>query len=142
MFIEPSFCLFILGGLFVFICIEGVLFLNRIQLVGIRRQGKIIGFESDHDGYNTPIIEFETLEGEIIEDKPYVSISTSLSRFRSYKNKIQKPVPILYMPNSPKKFVIESNEGYYYTALIFFGLIGTVLIVLGVCELMGIVNFS
>lgn len=140
MFTIPVVCALILGGIIAFVSVEGVLFLNKVQKGGIQTQGEILGFESDEDGYKTPIIKFKTKDGDIIEGSPYVGVSTSLSKFRKYENKMHVPVPILFIPDHPKKFVVVSNEGYNYATLIFFIAAGTLLIVLGVCQLVGIIN--
>lgn len=71
MFFKPMVCFFIVGSLVFSYGIESLLFLNYITKSGIESIGKIKSYESDDEGYKTPIIEFTTLEEQRISAKPY-----------------------------------------------------------------------
>lgn len=58
MFIEQTGCILILGSMFIFVSISGILFFNKIHKTGIKGEGEITGFEIDDEGYKTPIIKF------------------------------------------------------------------------------------
>lgn len=140
MFYEQAGSAITLGSTLVYLCVDGIIFLRIIKKTGSRTEAKVIGYETDHDGDKTPVLEFKTSEGNIIEGKPYISISANLSGFRLNSKKKYIPVPILYLPNDPNKFVIENSEGSNYGALVFFIIAGAALAIFGICELAGIID--
>ena len=109
-FYKPIFC-FIIGGILIFNYGCSILiFLSYIKKHGIETIGKILSYESDEEGYKTPIIEFKTLEGISLTKKPYYYASTDLSRFRTYKNNVNQNVTIIYSLKNPEKFVIKTEQ--------------------------------
>src|SRR3712207_3395557 len=106
MFIKPALCFLILGALVSYIGFAAVIFLKKITRVGVDWTGNIIEYQSDSDGHKTPLIEFTTLTGDLIREKPFVYASTDLSKIRTYNKFIDQSVPILYDPDDPKRFVL------------------------------------
>ena len=108
-FIKPSICFLILGLVFLIFSIESYKFNKYIYLKGVKCSAKILTYESDYEGHKTPIIEFKIASGEIISEKPYFYASTDLSKIRTYKNKINQNVNILY---DPKTLLITTGISY------------------------------
>jgi hypothetical protein len=122
MFIKPALCFLILGILISYAGFEAVIFLKKISKIGIDWTGNIIEYQSDNDGYKTPLIEFTTVTGDIIREKPVVYASTDLSKVKTYSNSINQTVSILYDPDDPKKFVLKNEKGFNYVIFILAGL--------------------
>lgn len=142
MFIKPALCFLILGIFFSYMGFAAVIFLNKIKKKGIEWSGTIIEYQSDSKGYNTPIIQFTTIKGVIVKEKPYVYATTDLSRIRTYSDSINQSIPILYDPNDPIKFVIKNEEGFNYFAFILFILIGLFFVGLSFSWLFGYINMD
>ena len=140
MFTEPALCALLLGGLLIVVSILGILFLKKIHRFGERTQGHLIHFVVDSDGDRTPIIRFETNNRMVVEGKPYVYSSASFATLHFNRAKKHIPVPLLYLPESPKKFIIDNKTGFDYSTLTFFGLVGVTFLVLGILELTGVIN--
>ncbi len=141
-FIKPSICFLILGLVFLIFSIESYKFNKYIYLKGIKCSAKILTYESDYEGYKTPIVEFKIPSGEIISEKPYFYASTDLSKIRTYKNMINQPVSILYDPKNPKRFVIQSEEDFSYITLMFCFLVSIASIIIAFCDLFGVINMN
>jgi hypothetical protein len=124
MFIKPALCFLILGTLISYIGFAAVIFLKKIARTGVDWTGNIIEYQSGSDGHKTPLIEFTTMSGDIIREKPFVYTSTDLSKIRTYSKFIDQSVPILYDPADPKKFVLKNEEGFNYVVFIVFILAG------------------
>jgi hypothetical protein len=141
-FIKPSICFLSLGLVFLIFSIESYKFNKYIYLKGIKCSAKILTYESDYEGYKTPIVEFKIPSGEIISEKPYFYASTDLSKIRTYKNMINQPVSILYDPKNPKRFVIQSEEDFSYITLMFCFLVSIASIIIAFCDLFGVINMN
>lgn len=139
-FINIAYGFLLLGLIVFFFSVEAYAFNEKIRKIGIERSGKIIEYESDHEGFKTPVIEFETKNHELIIAKPYFYASTDLSRIRTYKNDINKPVIILYDPENPKKFVLKNEEDFNYSTIFIFFTVSFLFIVLAICSLFGIIK--
>jgi hypothetical protein len=142
MFIKPAFCFLILGTLISYLGFSAILFLKKVAKKGIGWTGNIIEYQSDSDGHKTPLIEFTTLSGDIIREKPFIYASTDLSKIRTYKNLIDESVPILYDPDEPKKFVLKNEEGFNYVVFIIFILAGLFFIGLSISWLLGYIKMD
>jgi hypothetical protein len=140
MFVKPILCAFILGSLFFYIGIATILFLRKIAKSGIQSTGTILSYESDDEGYKTPVVEFTTLTGEKISEKPFVYASSDLSKIRTYKNMINQSVIILYDPGNPKQFVLDDEKGFNYFFLILCILAGLFFIGLCISNLLGYIQ--
>jgi hypothetical protein len=142
MFIKPALCFLILGTLISYLGLASVIFLKKITKSGIEWTGNIIEFQSDSDGYKTPLIEFKTMEGEIIREKPFIYASTDLSKIRSYSNYIDQSVPILYDQDDPKKFVLKNEESFNYVVFILFILVGIFFVGISIGWLLGYIKME
>ena len=142
MFIKPALCFLILGTLISYLGFASVIFLKKIKKTGIDWTGNIVEYQSDSDGHKTPLIEFTTMTGDIIREKPFVYASTDLSKIRTYKNFIDQPVPILYDPDNPKKFVLKNEEGFNYIVFILFILGGIFFVGLSISWLLGYIKMD
>ena len=142
MFYKPIVCALIMGALVLYHGIESLMFLNYINKNGIESLGKILSYESDEESYKTPIIEFQTLEGKFIKEKPYYYASSDLSKFRTYKNDINKNITVLYSSERPEKFVIKTEKNFNYGSLIFVIAIGLIFIILACVNLFGYINMD
>lgn len=137
MFYEPQICFIIIGLLMLLYGIQYFLFFKNIQKNGIETKGRILSYQSDNEGYKTPIIEFKTLENLEVKKEPYYYWSTDLSKFKSYKNNINESVSILYDPKSPEKFIILKESKSNYVSVIFLGIFALIFITIGVFHLLG-----
>lgn len=142
MFIKPALCFLILGTIISYAGFASVTFLKKIKRSGIDWTGNIVEYQSDSDGHKTPLIEFTTMTGDIIREKPFVYDSTDLSKIRSYSKSINTSVPILYDPDDPKKFVLKNEEGFKYAVFIFFILGGLFFIALSISWLLGYIKMG
>jgi hypothetical protein len=142
MFIKPALCPLIFGSLVLYIGFAAVIFLKRISKIGIDWTGTIIEYQSDGDGYKTPLIEFTTIKGDVIREKPIVYASTDLSKVRTYSKSINQPVQILYDPDDPKKFVLKNEKDFNYTEFIIFILVGLSFVGLSISWLFGYIKVS
>ena len=142
MFIKPALCPLILGTLISYMGFKAVIFLNKISKTGIEWTGNIVEYQSDSDGHKTPLIEFTTMTGDIIKEQPIVYASTDLSKIRSYSNFINQPVPILYDPDDPKKFVLKNEKGFNYVVFIIFILAGLFFVGLSFSWLFGLIKMG
>jgi len=137
MFIKPALCFLILGTLVSYVAFEALKFLSTIKKRGVEWTGNIIEYQSDSDGYKSPLIEFTTITGDVIREKPYVYASTDLSKIRTYNNSINQSVPILYDPDNPRKFVLKNEEGFNYIVFVIFIVAGLFFIGLSISWLSG-----
>lgn len=142
MFIKPALCPLILGTIVSYMGFASVIFLKRITRTGISWTGNIVEYQSDNDGHKTPVIEFTTMTGDFVKEQPFVYASTDLSKIRTYKNSIDQPVPILYDPDDPKKFVLKNEEGFNYVVFILFIFGGLFFIGLSISWLLGYVKMD
>jgi hypothetical protein len=142
MFIKPALCALIIGTLISYMGFAAVIFLKRISKTGIEWTGNIVEYKSDSDGHKTPLIEFTTMTGEYIKEQPIVYASTDLSKIRSYSNFINQPVPILYDPDDPKKFVLKNEKGFNYIVFIIFILAGLFFVGLSFSWLFGYIKMG
>lgn len=142
MFYKPIFCSLILGTLVFYYGINSLIFLNYIKKNGIESLGEILLYESDEDGYKTPIIEFKTLKGELIKQKPYYYASTDFSIFRTYKNDINKKITVLYSEENPKKFVIKTEKDFNIGSVILMIIIGLFFLGLSIGNLLEFINIG
>ncbi|MEO8236939.1 MAG: DUF3592 domain-containing protein [Flavobacterium sp.] len=142
MFYKSIVCALIVGALALYYGIDNLTFLNYINKNGIESLGKILSYESDEEGYKTPIIEFQTLEGNFIKEKPYCYVSSDLSKFRTYKNDINKNITVLYSSERPEKFIIKTEKDFNYGSLIFVIAIGLIFIILTCGNLLGYINMD
>ena len=140
MYYKPIVCFIILGSI-IFICSFSYWrFLLYINKNGIHSVGKIVFYESDSDGYKTPMVEFTSQNGMQVREKPYFYASTDLSKIRTYKKDIDKPIDILYDPKSPEKFVLGKERNFNSFGLIFMALVGLIFFTVGICSIMGIID--
>jgi len=134
MFYKPIFCFLLLGTLVVFYVIQYSIFLNNINKNGKEIIGKIVSYEIEQEGYKIPLVEFE-INGMKILKKPYYYTSTDLSKFKTYKNKIDKSIEIVYIPSDPEKFIIKSEKEFNYSSLLFSVIVGFVFIFISLAQL-------
>lgn len=137
MFYEPQICFIIIGLVILLYGIQYFLFFKNIQKNGVETKGRILSYQSDYEGYKTPIIEFKTLESLEVKKEPYYYWSTDLSIFRSYKNHINEFVSILYDPKFPEKFIILRERKSNYVSVVFLGIFALIFITIGVLHLLG-----
>lgn len=142
MFIKPALCFLILGTLISYTGFSAVIFLKKITRTGVDWTGSIIEYQSDSDGHKTPLIEFTTMTGDIIREKPFVYASTDLSKIRTYSKFIDQSVPIMYDPDNPKKFVLKNEEGFNYIVFIVFILAGLFCAGLSISWLLGYIKMD
>lgn len=140
-FYKPIFCFLLLGSLILFYVIKYSLFLNNINKNGKETAGKILTYEMEHKGHKTPLVEFE-INGKKIIKKPYYYASTDLSKFKTYKNKIDKIIPIVYIPENPEKFIIKSEKEFNYFTLIFSSIVGIVFIIISFAQLCNFIEIE
>ncbi|TDW52535.1 uncharacterized protein DUF3592 [Flavobacterium sp. 270] len=135
MFYKPAVCFLILGTVALYFLLSSILFLNKIKKSGIESVGKIVSYESDNEGYKTPIIEFETADGQNLAGKPFLHTSTDLDKFQSYKERIDKNIKIIYDSENPEKFILKHNS--VGCGMVLMGIVGLVFIFLSIGSLLG-----
>ncbi len=137
-FTKPILCFLILGTLLAYSGFAAVIFLKKISKTGIDSTGNITEYQTERNRYKTPIIEFTTMTGDVIKEKPVVYAPTDISKIRTYSNSVGQTVSVLYDPNDPKKFVLKNEERFNYIVSIFFilaGLLFAGLSILGVIKM-------
>lgn len=102
-----------LGTFSLFYAIYSISSLIQINKNGIENLGKIVSYESDDEGYKTPVIEFQISEGENFIGKPFLHTSSDLDKFQSYQKNINKTIKIIYDPSDPEKFILKGNSNYF-----------------------------
>lgn len=142
MLIKPALCFLILRILLFLFGIISITFLVRIYKIGLSLKGKIIEFETDGEGDMMPVIEYTTLIGELVKEKPHIYTSTDLSKLLKNENSINQTVMILYDPKDPKKFVLKNEEGLNYFVFILFTLSGIFFAGLSICWLLGYIDMG
>ena len=142
MYYEPVVCLIILGSFFLILGISSWTFLYEIKKRGIKSVGKILNYESDNDGHITPIVNYKTVNGKVINKKPYFYVTANIGSITTYKSKINEEVPIIYNPNNPEKFILQEEMTLNKFGLIFFIIVGLTLFVVGLLDLIGIININ
>lgn len=142
MYYKPVVCLIILGTFFLIFGISSWAFLCEIKKSGIKSVGKILNYESDNDGHITPIVNYKTVNGKVINKKPYLYVTANIGSITTYKSKINEEVPIVYNPNKPEKFILQEEMTLNKFGLIFFIIIGLTLFVVGLLDLIGIININ
>ena len=141
MFYKPIFCFLLLGTLIVLYVIHYSLFLNNINRHGNEIIGKILSYEIEYEGYKTPLVEFE-INGKTILKKPHYYSSTDLSKLKTYRNKIDKSIPIICDSNDPEKFIIKGEKGFNYFSLVFFAIIGLIFIFISLAQLFNFIRIN
>ena len=86
------------------------------------------------------MVEFTSQNRMQVREKPYFYASTDLSKIRTYKKDIDKPIDILYDPKSPEKFVLGKERNFNSFGLIFMALVGLIFFTVGICSIMGIID--
>lgn len=109
--------------------------LDKLKKNGKERIGKIVSYESDDEGYKTPIIEYETLNGTIIKKKPSIYISSDLSKILSYKNNINTKIKIIYNKENHDEYIIKDEKESNYIVSIIMMFIGLILFFIGIYNL-------
>jgi hypothetical protein len=140
-FIKPAVFFISFGSIFSFAAVRFVRFQNRIGHNGIKSIGRILTYEFGRYG-KYPIIEYLTINGQLISREPYVYISTDLSKIKSYSKMIGKEVQILYDSEDPHKFILAGEKGFNYIVLTLFLLAGLLFIVVGICSLLGYIKMN
>jgi len=142
MFYKPVFCFIMIGLIIVIAVIDSWFLIVTLQKIGIESTAQILHYVSDDDGHKTPIIEFTTSNGNQIKSKPYYYASTDLSIIRTYKNKINTSIDIIYHPKNPEKFVIKKERFFNYFILIFMLLGAITFLIVGTLSLLGIIQIK
>lgn len=142
MFFKPVICFLLIGSLAILVGINSWIIIIDIQKNGIESIGKILSYDSDEDGHKTPTIEFKTKNGNQIKKKPYYYASSDLSKIKSYKNKINESVSVVYDKKNPEKFVIGNERNFNYFSLILIILVGIFFLTFGTLNLFDIIQID
>ena len=140
MFYKLIICFLIIGLIVLIYGIHYYTFLNNIDHNGIESIGEILRYESDDENYKTPIVKFDAKNGINIEAKPYYYSSTDLSKFRTYKNKINKKITVIYEPKKPERFIIKGERNFNYISLLFISLGGLIFMIVAIANLLGYIE--
>jgi len=142
MFIKPALCFIELGLLMSILCVSAILFIEKMYKTGIKCVGTIVSIRTDSEGYQTPLVEFTTISGQKIAKEPYVSASTNLNRFMSKKKQYGSEVSVLYDPEDPNKFIVDTDDGFATVVFVFLTLVGLASTVIGVCSFLGYIKLD
>lgn len=111
-----------------------------LQNRGKRTVGKIIKFESDDEGYKTPVVVFQDDSGTAIEGKPSYFVSTDLDKVWSPERYMEHHVEIIYDEKNPAHFfLVDGHELQYF----FYGmlcLIGVLLVSVSMGVFWGLIH--
>lgn len=141
LFIDEAVSMIIFGGLLFGLSVLSITFLRYITKNGLRSEGVLKKIQYDSDGAPYPIVEFTTAEGETIQGGPFIHTSAHFGGIQLKKTSAHKPISILYSPKDPSQFVIGTKQDFDYFAFLFFGLIGLAFIVLGFCDMFGVIDW-
>lgn len=136
--IQPAICFLIFGLLISFISIKGILLMQRINKSGIQCVGEIVHYDTDNDGDKIPVVEFKTIEGQIITKKPTFFVSTDLGNLRTFNKRIL----IVYDSLDPEQFIIDGEEGGNYIFVVLFLLAGLFFCIISICGITGYIEFN
>ncbi len=131
MFLKPALCFVLMGLIFILMSIVAIRFLLRMKHVGIDAMGSIVTY-SPENNINTPMIEFKTISGQIIREKPFVYTASSLMLSRLKGNNSMDEVRVVYDPDKPEMFVISADRTFNYTTFIVFIIAGLLFAGIGV----------
>jgi hypothetical protein len=139
-FIKPVLCFLSAGILgFCYVAFSSLHF-KKIQNKGIECTGKIVSYQVTSSGYKTPVIEFNTLDGQTVIATPYVYMSAKVTAIRFHDKIIDNEVLVAYDPNNPKKFILKNATASNYLAIILGSLICLAFIMLSICSLLGYID--
>jgi Protein of unknown function (DUF3592) len=138
--IKPALCFLFFGSMGLYLGFKSVRFLTKLRRKGIECTGTILAYNSDEEGFKTPLVEFFPADGSKIASEPYIYASSDLSKFRSFKDKINQPVTIVYDPDDPKKFILEEDDEMNYFFLIILFLVSIVFSSVGISSLLGFIH--
>jgi hypothetical protein len=141
-FIEPALCFLLLGAFIAYWGFSTISYQKRLSNTGIDVEGKIVGYKSDRDGDKTPVIEFLSLQGDIIKGTPFVYLSTYLNKTEARNNPIDLPVPVLYDPADPEKFILRNEKGFNTVIFVMFIVVGLAFIGVGLGSLLGYIKLG
>lgn len=141
LFIDEAISMIIFGGIFFGLSLLSITFLIHITKNGLRSEGTLKKIQYDSDGDPYPIVEFTTADGKSIQGEPFVHTSGHFGGIQLKKTSTHKPISILYSPKDPSKFVIGTKQDFDYFAFLIFGLIGLAFIVLGFCDVFGVIDW-
>lgn len=117
-FINPSLCLLIIGIILLYFGITTINKLWRFQKRGVQCSATILSYEPDEERYKTPVVQFTTAEGTSVKDKPWVYVSSALSKIRIYSENPDQAVQVIYNPDHPEEFVLKSEKEFNYLMVI------------------------
>jgi hypothetical protein len=72
--------------------------------------------------------------------KQYYYASTDLSKIKTYKKNIDNPIPFLYDPRNPEKFIMGKDRNFNSFSLIFTMLAGRVFLTIRIYGIMGLID--
>ncbi|GAA4125158.1 DUF3592 domain-containing protein [Flavobacterium chungbukense] len=126
--------------MFLIYSIAGYIFLDNIHKNGIEGIGKIVSYKSDQEGYKTPTIEYQTIDGKNFRGEPFIHGSSDLDKLGAFQQNINIKIAILYSAKSPENFVIKERKSNS-AILILFIFIGLALIIYSVIGLLDANDF-
>ena len=121
-----------IGLLGIFYAIYVISSLSDFQKKGIEVNGTILSYDSDYEGYRTPIIEFTTLNGIEIENKPKYYSSSDLGKVIKLDKNINSTITILYDPKFPERFIIKDEVTFSHIGIIFLTILSLVSLAIGI----------
>lgn len=98
------------GILMVCYGIINLIYVNYFVKNGVESVGEIVSYKLVADEFLTPIIEFNTLKGETIKQKPCFFADLDFFLFRALRNEKSKRITVIYNERNPEKFVIKTNR--------------------------------
>ena len=142
MFIEPAFCMLILGFIVLYSSLEAIVFLEKIKRVGIKTRGIITSYEKDNEGTITLIVEFTPAGGEVIKEEPFITSLSDVEHINPYTEIAGTEVSVLYHPEDPKRFMLTGKKDWEYLTSIFAILIGLGFLTAGISSLLGFIELG
>ena len=134
LFFKDPFWVMILFGIEILIIgITSLILQSQLKKYGILTTGKVVKIDSDGES-DTPIVQFSTQTNEIIEGEPILSFSFYANSYSltKYSN---EDVNVVYYPERPLTFILDSYSTRNAFGLAVFSLAGMAGIIFGILNL-------
>ncbi len=134
--IELSFLL--LSSIIFYIAFDHLKGINNLEKNGVRTIGTVVGKNRDRYGYQSPVIRFICMNGNVIEKEPFYYAASDINKFQNFKNVMGKEFTLLYDKNHPEKFVIAEQLFLNRLATRFMIFISLLFFIVAVLSLAGV----
>jgi len=137
--IKPSLGILVFSSGFLVALIYGSYKVFQIKRNGIEAKATITEIQTDNKGYQKPVLEFETHDGQKITGQPYVS--SSLTMARSWSEKAgQAELKVLYNKKKPEQFIIPGYRAQNALTFSILAVFAAGLFIVGLLDFLSIIH--